>query len=130
MSRRLASGLLVIPLVLPALAAAASLGWAQSGRLGADSVAVLACDGNGFSQTYTVSGGNVQSVTVGDIADPGCEGGSLKLVLRQGGGSIGSGGPVTVPTDADTSPNSVTVSVSPNPAAANVNAITTTVVGP
>ncbi len=93
------------------------------------SAAVVPCD-TVFSVTYTTSGGKVTTVTVGGIADPACEGGQLKLTLLGGGATLGSGGPVTVPTDAGTVDNSVAVSVSPQPNAWLVDEVAVVVAGP
>ena len=109
-------------------ASAASLSLA-SGNLHAGNAAVQSCDSS-FTPTYTLSNGTVTSVTVGGIADPACEGGQLSLTLLSGSTPVGSGGPVTVPTDADTVDNSVVVPVSPQPAAPSVNAVRIVVVGP
>lgn len=112
------------------IALAATFGL-TSAALGADQVSVSRCDTDGFTITYTLSGSNVTSVTVAGIADPGCEGGSLKVTLTNGSGaSIGSGGPTTVPTDGDTSPNSMTISVTPTPAETTVVGIHVSVDGP
>jgi hypothetical protein len=114
-----------------AVASAASLGGIGGSSLGADDAPVSACDSNGFTVGYTTSGGNVTSVTVSGIADPGCEGGSLQLRLKDStGASIGAGGPQTVPTDGDTTDNSMNVSASPTPDAALVTGISITVSGP
>jgi hypothetical protein len=72
----------------------------------------------------------VTSATVGGIADPGCEGGQLSLTLANGTASIATGGPVTVPTDAGTTDNAVTVALSPQPAAAQVNRVHVSITGP
>ena len=91
---------------------------------------VAACDGDGLTVRYTVSATNVTAVTIGAIADPGCEGGKLSVTLANGTTSVGSGGPQTVPTDGDTVGNSMTVAISPQPAAAQVNAIHVAISGP
>jgi hypothetical protein len=110
---------------------AASLGTVSSTLVGAGSASVPRCDPDGFTISYTTSGGAVTSVTIGAVADPGCEGGRLSVTLvDSAGASIASGGPVTVPTDGDTSSNAVSVSVSPNPAADKVAAYHAVVAGP
>jgi hypothetical protein len=130
--RRLVTALFIAALVATVVfAAAATLGGISGTSLGAGSATVAACDGNGFTVTYSVSGGNVTAVTVSGIADPGCEGGQLSLTLTNSGGtSIGSGGPLTVPTDGDVLDNSMTVPVSPQPAASQVTGIHVVVEGP
>jgi hypothetical protein len=113
------------------LASAAALGGITTDRVAAGNAAIAACDANGFTVTYTTVGGNVTAATVADIADPGCEGGDLSVtVTNSAGDSIASGGPSSIPTDGDTSPNSLTVSVSPQPAAEQVAGVHVAVVGP
>lgn len=109
---------------------ATSLGGLAPGKLGARGVTVAACDTNGFTMSYATSGANVTSATVGGIADPGCEGGQLSLTLANGTTSIASGGPATVATDAGTTDNAVTVTLSPQPAAAQVNRVHVSITGP
>lgn len=113
------------------LASAATLGGASSTGVGAGNVSISACDTDGFSVTYTTTAGNVSAVTVGDIADPGCEGAeTYTTVTNNTGDKITSGGPQTVPTDADTSPNAVTVALSPQPVAEDVAGIQIVLAGP
>lgn len=115
--------------VAPTAAFAASLALAD-GSLAAGAAPVVACD-SGFTISYTTSGGNVTGVTVGDIADPACEGGALSVALTDSGGAaIASGGAVTVPTDGDASPDAVTVPVNPTPAAESVAAVAVVIAGP
>jgi hypothetical protein len=130
--RRIAALVLVIGVTAATLpGVAASLGGLTPRKLGADSAVVSACDSDGFSVSYTNSGGNVTSVDVSGIADPGCEGGQLSVVLANASGtSIGAGGPTTVPTDAGTVDNTMTVSLSPTPAASTVAAVHVAVTGP
>jgi hypothetical protein len=109
---------------------ATSLGGLAPGKVGARGVMVAACDTNGFTMSYATSGANVTSATVGGIADPGCEGGRLSLTLANGTTSIAGGGPATVPTDAGTTDNAVTVTLSPQPAAAQVNRVDVSITGP
>jgi hypothetical protein len=110
-------------------ASAATLGGLADGGIGAGSATVAGCDANGFSVSYATSGGNVSSATVSGIADPGCEGGALSLTVANGATSVGSGS-ATVPTDAGTVDNSVTVPLSPQPPAAQVNQVHVAVAGP
>jgi hypothetical protein len=121
----------VAAVVSVSLASAAALGGISTNRVAAGDAAIAACDGNGFSVSYTTVGGNVTAATVADIADPGCEGGDLSITVKDSAGvSIASGGPSAIPTDGDTSPNSLTVSVSPQPAAEQVAGVEVAVVGP
>lgn len=127
--RKLALIAAVAALAVPALAYAASFGLADGG-LGAGAAAVGSCDA-GFSIAYTTSGGDVTAVTVGDIADPACEGGRLSVtVVDAGGVGIAGGGPVTIPADGDASPNAVVVPVSGAPAAEAAANVKLLLVGP
>jgi len=110
---------------------AASIGGLTATKLGADSAVVASCDTDGFSIDYTNTTGTVTAVVVSGIADPGCEGGTLSLVLANAAGaSVGAGGPTVVPTDAGTADNTMTVSLSPTPAASVVTAVHVVVSGP
>jgi hypothetical protein len=120
----------VIVFLTAGFGSAASLGGILPQAIGAGGTAIPACD-TAFSVTSTTAHGNVTAVTVGDVADPACEGGELSLTVTNAAGSvIASGGPVTVPADGDTSPDSVAVPVAPNPAAEAVAEIAISVVGP
>ena len=120
----------VATLASSAFASAASLG-GMSGSVVAGNAAVPACDTTGVTVAYTTSAGNVTAVTVSGLADPGCEGGSLSVALTNSAGdSIASGGPETVATDGDTVDNSLSVSLSPNPAAQNVAGYHVSIAGP
>ena len=111
-------------------ASAASLGGASSPAVGAGAAAIASCDSS-FTIDYTTSHGDVTAVTVGDIADPACEGGEVRVsVVSAAGAEIASGGPGTVPSDGDTSPGSATIAVVPNPAAEQVATAHVSVVGP
>lgn len=92
-------------------------------RVGAGSAAVLSCDPDGFTPTFTTSAGRVTSVTVGGIA-PACTGGILRVTLTQGTASVASGGPVSI--DAATE----VVSLTGSPFAYNVDGFKAVVVGP
>jgi hypothetical protein len=123
--------IVAVAVLSASLASAAALGGVSSGRVGAGDAAIAACDANGFTVSYTTVGGNVTAATVADIADPGCEGGDLSVTVTNGAGdSIASGGPSSIPTDGDTSPNSLTLSVSPQPTAEQVAGVHVAVVGP
>jgi hypothetical protein len=123
--------LAVTTLASSAYASAASLGGIAGGGVGAGEAAIPACDTTGITVSYTTSGGNVTAVTVGGLADPGCEGGALSVTLTNAAGdSIATGGSQTIPTDGDNADNALTVSVSPNPAAENVAGYHVSIVGP
>lgn len=111
------------------LASAATLGGLEASVLGAGGGPIPRCDSS-FEIQPTTSGGNVVTVTVGDIADA-CEGGDLSLTLTGSGGSVvASGGPTGIPTDGDGLPSSVVVSVTPPPPAEQVANGHVSVVGP
>ena len=117
-------------LATAAVASAATIGL-TSQNLGVGQTAVARCDTDGFTVSYALTSGNVVSVTLNGIADPGCEGGSLKVTMVNGSGtSVGASSTTTLPADGDTVPNSITVSVSPTPAEANVVGIHISVTGP
>ena len=123
--------ILAVTVVSATLASAAALGGVTTDRVGAGDAAIAACDANGFTVSYMTVGGNVTAATVADIADPGCEGSDLSVtVTNSAGDSIASGGPSSIATDGDTSPNSLAVSVSPQPAAEQVAGVHVAVVGP
>lgn len=85
---------------------------------------IASCDTDGFTVSYTTSGGNLTSVGVGGIA-PACNGASLRLtVVNSSRTSVASGGPVAV------SGTSATVSVSPNPPGATPAGVDISIVGP
>ena len=106
------------------LAAAAALQGASSGAVGNGLTPINACDADGFTVSYTTSGGNVISVAVGGIAVA-CNGATLRItVVDSSRTSVASGGPVTV------SGTSETVSVSPNPAGATPAGVDVSIVGP
>lgn len=132
MPARLILSVLVGVVVLAAVtAAAASLGGLSTDQLAAGSTSVGSCDTDGVTLSYTTSGAKVTDVTVSDIADPACEGGSLWVTLVDSvDADIGSGGPVTVPSDGDTSPNQVAVSISPQPDAGLVTGTHVAILGP
>jgi hypothetical protein len=106
------------------LASASALQGVSSPPVGNGSTPVAACDANGFTISYTTSGGNLTSVGVGGIA-PSCNGGSLRVtVVDSSRTSVASGGPVAV------SGTSATVSVSPNPPGATPAGVDVSIAGP
>jgi hypothetical protein len=110
-------------------ASAATLGGVSGTGIGAGAAPVAACDADGFGVSYAVTGSTVTSATIDGIADPGCEGGTLSLTVADGTTSVGSG-TATVPTDAGTADNSVTVPLSPQPPASQVTQVHVVVAGP
>jgi hypothetical protein len=129
MKRWAAWALATITVAGSVVAAAANLPLTSEG-VAAGNAPVAPCDANGFSPTYTTVGGNVTTVAVGGIADPACEGGALEVTLVGAGGKLGSGGPVTIPTDGDSIDNSVSVSLSPQPDGELVTGIRVLIAGP
>jgi hypothetical protein len=121
--RRLLVPAVVIATVGTSVVASASSLGLGADSLGAGNVAVAACDGDGFSPSYTTVGGNVTTVTVGGI-DGACAGGALSVTLTDGGVALASGGPVTV------AGASAVVSLSPQPDAELVDGIHVLVNGP
>jgi hypothetical protein len=119
----------LVALGTAAVAFAAGLGPVTQSSVGANSTVVVPCDTDGFTISYTTSAGNVTQATIGGIKEPDCAGGALSLTLTDSGGaSIGSGGPVTVPSMAD--PGSVAVPLSVQPYAGNVAGFQVVIVGP
>lgn len=115
-------------LVGTGVAFAASLGLASTG-VGAGTAPISRCDTDGF--TVTTTAGTVTSVTVGDIADPACEGAQVWVTLTNAAGAqVSAGGPQTVATDGDTLPNSRVVAVSPSVTETSVVGIHVQVIGP
>ena len=112
-------------------AAAASLGSLSSAQLGAGNASVTACDTDGVSTDFTIATDKVSQVTVSGIADPGCEGAALSLTLTDAAGSgLGAVSNQLVPTDGDTTDNSMTVDVTPQPDASLVTDVHIVIVGP
>ncbi|MGH3006809.1 MAG: hypothetical protein ACRDOS_13120 [Gaiellaceae bacterium] len=90
------------------LAMAASLGGITSSTVGADNVAVAACDTNGVSTSYSTAWDatderyEISSVTVSGVSDT-CDGQTLSVSLTDStDAQIGSGS-VAIPTSAATS---------------------------
>jgi hypothetical protein len=114
---------------LATFASAATLGGLEASVLGAGDGSIPRCDST-FDIEPGTSGGNVVTVTVGDVADA-CEGGDLSVTLTGSGGSVvASGGPTGVPVDGDGLPSAVAVSVLPTPPAEQVVSGHVSVVGP
>ena len=114
-----------------AVAAAASLGGVSGPNLSAGDGSIAGCDPDSLTTLYTTTAGNVTAVTVGGLADPGCEGASLSLtVIDATGASIASAGPQTIPADPGVVDNSLLVSVSPNPLAEAPTAVKIAITGP
>lgn len=127
--RLLVPGLAVAAAAIPF--AAAALTAVAGGAIGAGSSTVGSCDADGFGATYVTSGLTVTAVTVSGIADPGCDGGILRVrVTDATGESIAAGGPRTIAADADTLDNTEAVSVTPQPVVTSAMRIKIVVEGP
>jgi hypothetical protein len=112
------------------LALAGSVG-VSTAPLGNGDAIVAECDPGGFTHGYTTFGGAVTSVTVGAIADPACENGTLRVTVTDASGAaIAAAGPQVIAADAGTVDNSATLSTSPQPSAALVAGIHIVVEGP
>ena len=109
-------------LVMSVSASAATMPTSTTAVAGG-SAAVLSCDSDGFTPTFTTSGGRVTSVTVAGIAAT-CNGGLLYVTLTQGSASVASGGPVTIDSV------SKVVSLTGSPFASNVDGMKAVVTGP
>ncbi len=111
--------------------AAAALTTVAGGAVGSGSAVIGACDEDGFGASFTTAGGAVTAVTVTGIADPGCEGGTLRIAVVDGSGvSIGSGGPESVAADGDVADNTAIVPIVGLPAAASAQRVQIVVEGP
>ena len=117
-------------------AAAASLAIAAdlpigTTKAGSGDASVVSCDMSGFTASYVTSRGAVSTVTVGGIADPGCEGGSLSVRLTDSSGnSIGAAGPQPIPADGDIADNSLSLITSPQPLASQLAGYHVSIAGP
>lgn len=112
-------------------ASAAMLGGVSSPTVAAGAAAVTPCDPDGVSVAYTTSDGLVTHVTIGALADPACETGRLAITLVDStDASIGATAATSVPADGDTADNTVTLSISPTPAADAVAGYHLSITGP
>lgn len=107
-------------LVVPA--AASMLGGDGGRLLAVGETSVAECD-DAQTARYATESGQVTAVTIGGIADPACAGGRLSVTLTAGGTSVASGGPVAIPPDADEDDDAVTVAVTPEAVAAQVDRV-------
>jgi hypothetical protein len=107
-------------------AAAAALG-TGTGTVQSGNAAVAACQTGGFTFTNTLSGGNVQSVSVGGITSA-CANGNLTLNLTNSSVTSVGAGTATIPSGC--SGCSVSVALSPQPPATSVVAYVLGVRGP
>ncbi len=120
----------VVTAASASVALAASVGLSTP-TLGTGQIAVVACETNGFTLGYTTSRGNVTALTVGAIADPACEGGTISVTVTDAAGaSIATAGPQLLATDAGTVDNTIVLPTSPQPAAALVAGYHVSITGP
>jgi anti-sigma-K factor RskA len=104
--RRLIVALLAAGVVFSAVfAMAASLGGVTSNRIGADNVAVAACDTDGVTTSYasawdaTDKRYEISTVTVGAVNDA-CDGQNLSVSLTDSTGAQIGSGTLAIPTNA------------------------------
>jgi uncharacterized membrane-anchored protein len=106
--RTITAVLLAFAVLCSVYAMAASLGGLTSSAVGADNVAVAACDSDGVSSAYTTAWDTtdkryeVTAVTVSGIADT-CDGQTLSVSLTDSAGVQLGTGNVAIPTSAATS---------------------------
>lgn len=110
------------------VASAASLNGLSAATLQSGGEPVASCD-TSFGIGYTVDSSLVTKATVTGIADPACEGGSIKITLTDGGSAVGTGSG-TVPTDGDSTDNQVTLTVAEQPDKSTVDDARISIVGP
>jgi hypothetical protein len=120
--------LVAVTVASPVVGAAATMGLGPN-PLGAGRTAIPRCDTDGFTITYTTVAGNVTAASVGGIADPGCEGGELQITLT-GRGATTTSSSVTVPTDGDTTDNSLAVTFASPTDGELVNQLHVAIAGP
>ncbi len=127
MKRRMLIGVLVGGVVFATVFGMAASMTVGGNNLGAGTSSVSACDANGVTASYanTFQNGRyeVTTASVTGIADPSCEGKALKVALTNSTGTLlaQNSAAQTVPTDGDTTDNSVTaIALSATPAASDV----------
>jgi hypothetical protein len=119
--------LLVAGLVSAVGLASAAAMPTSAGPLGAGTVGVTACDGDGFTFAATIdTSGRITNVTVSGI-DAACAGATLRVTLANGTTSVGSGS-ASLPASGFT--GSATVSISPSPLSTGVDRIFAVAEGP
>jgi len=84
------------------VAAATTLGGVGGAGPSGGNAAIGDCDLDGLTTSYVTSGGDITGVTVGGIADPGCEGGLLSLTVTDStGAAVAAAPPQPIAADAD-----------------------------
>ena len=121
--RTLVGALIALIGVSAAAAAATTLGGIKPPpALGTGAATVAGCDPDSFNIDYTVSASDtVTAVVVSEIDDPVCDDAEIEVTLTDTGDvDIGSGGPVSVPSDPDLLDNTVTLTIAAAPDVADV----------
>ena len=95
----------------------------SSGKVAAGNTSIAGCD-TGFISSYTTSRGKATAVTIAGIADPACEGGTIRVtVTDSSGAALTSAGPQVVTADADRLDDTATLTTSMQPNAGLVAGI-------
>lgn len=114
---------IIVAMMSITYASAASLNMTAD-SLAAGASTIVPCDPDGVTVSYALSGDDVTTMTVQDIAAA-CSGGKLSVALaNSAAASIGNGGPLTVSGTAHT------LTLSPQPVSFNVQAVHVVIVGP
>ena len=106
--RTLTAALVATAVFCSVYAMAAGLGGVASNAVGADNVAVAACDSDGVSSSYTTAWDptdkryEITTVTIGGVDDA-CDGQTLSVSLTDSAGAQLGVGSVSIPTSAATS---------------------------
>jgi hypothetical protein len=99
-----------------------------SRKLGAGTVAIAACDTDGFAYRYAIdTASQIVSVTVDSIASA-CAGGTLRMTLANSADTAIGSGAVTLPSAAFS--GTVTVTLSPTPQSSLVASAYAAIEGP
>jgi hypothetical protein len=116
-------------LILSALVVGVAASLAPTSRnLGAGTVAIAACDSDGFAYRYAIdTAGRIVSVTVDSIAS-GCAGGTLRVTLANSVSTAIGSGAVTLASVAFS--GTVTVTLSPTPQSSLVASAYAAIEGP
>lgn len=110
-----------------AVAHATSLPLSSAG-IASGAAAVISCDADGVDFRYTVDDtGHVTSVTVAGI-DAGCQGGTLRVTLTNGGVSVGDGSAILPAAGPWTGAHAVPVG--PQPLSSSLTATYAAIEGP
>lgn len=120
-------GLSALSIAVLVVALAASLTPSSRG-LGASTVTIAACDGDGFAYRYAIdTAGKIVSVTIDSIASA-CAGGTLRVTLANGASAAIGSGAVALPSTGFS--GTATVALSPTPQSNLVTAAYAVIEGP